>query len=468
MLALRGVSAGPDSPKPHPRHAWLPAFLPADARSVRTDDGELARALADSGAEVPHAGDVDVEIVDSPAALSGAATAAIVRLDRRGSDVGGATAIRVVRRVAHMLRLFASIRRARRALAARGYGELHVATWDRPRSPHLRLPGGRRARRPLALASLAPRNAVVAGYRPPRSRTCLEAAASAAAAYGEVPELGSALVAGSGMLLMAGEGTVLRTAVGPAVGLIEAERTALAALGRSSPPPFVSARVPRPLGGGAHGLAAWSLESRVAGTTTAPPYPQEFLDDCIEFLAGLTSSSGEGSARSLSADATVIARCCPPEQADALAQIARDVEAAIAELPRGLGHGDFAGGNLLATRGRLTGVVDWAKGGPGRLPLLDLLHLRVNIEASRTGLHLGEVVARFLVPWARAGGDELLRRFYERTGLVLEAEQLEAATIAYWIDFIGSELDSYADRARRPVWVEKNVAMVVRSLLAPS
>lgn len=464
MLALRGVSAGPDSPKPHPRHAWLPAFLPADARRIRTGDAELAHALAGSGAEVASAGAVDVEIVESPAALSGAAPVAIVRLDLRGSDIGVATVIRVGRRIARTLRLLAAVRRARRALAARSYGELHVATWDRPRSPYLRLPGGRRAGR--APASLAPRNAVVAGYRPPRSKTCLEAAASAAATQGEAPELGSALVAGSGMLLVAGKRTVLRTAVGPAVRLIEAERTSLAALRRSSPPPYVAERVPRPLGGGAHGLAAWSLESRVAGSATAPPYPQEFLSDCIEFLAGLATSTGEGSAWSPSSNATVIARCCLPEEAHALAEIARDVEDALAELPRGFGHGDFAAGNLLATGGRLTGVVDWAKGGPGRLPLLDLLHLRVNIEASRTGSHLGEAVVRFLVPWARAGGDDLLRRYSECTGLVLQTEQLEAATIAYWLDFTASELDSYADRSERLVWVEKNVALVVRSLLA--
>jgi hypothetical protein len=247
---------------------------------------------------------------------------------------------------------------------------------------------------------------------------------------------------------------------------VEAERAALAALWGATPPPFVSERVPRPLAGENDHFAAWSLETRVAGDATAPPYGGQFLDDCVGFLAALPPAADGERTRSLESDAVVIAQWLPAAQGNALTSLAHEVEAALADVPRGFGHGDFAAGNLLGRDGRLAGVVDWAKGGPGRLPLLDLLHLRANIEAARTRTHLGEVIVQFLLPWAQRGGDRLLSEYRDRAGLTLTVPQLDAAVTAYWLDFIASELAAYADRGRRRAWVEKNVALVAERLLA--
>jgi aminoglycoside phosphotransferase (APT) family kinase protein len=463
MLALPAVGPGADPPKPHPRHAWLPAFLPADARRFRIDDEELASALAASGAEIDDGGPVDAEIVGSPAGVSGTAASAFVRLDRGESDSRGPRALRYARRVRRGLRLRAAILTARRTLAARGYDTRHVGTWDRPRDPHVRLPGA--GRRPRTFSSLLPRHALVAGYRSPRPPSYVEAAVSATAAQTS-PAPSSALVTGSGILVVAREDSILRVAVGPAARLLDAERAALEALWRTPPPPFVSDRVPRPLGGDERGLGAWSLETRASGSATTPPYPRQFLDDCVEFLAELSTVRRSGALASPREDAAVIGRWCGRRQADELAQLAQEVEAALADLPRGFGHGDFAAGNLLGRGGRLSGVVDWAKGGPGRLTLLDLLHLRVNVEAARARAHLGEAIVDFLLPWAQVGGDAALADYEARTAVSLEKPQLEAAAVAYWLDFIGSEIAAYADRGQRRVWVEKNVLLVAERVLA--
>jgi aminoglycoside phosphotransferase (APT) family kinase protein len=124
-------------------------------------------------------------------------------------------------------------------------------------------------------------------------------------------------------------------------------------------------------------------------------------------------------------------------------------------------HGDFWRGNLLAENGRLSGVVDWSAAGTGRLPLLDLLNL---LASAREPKHFGRALVEYLLPWARTGGDELSRAYFERLGLEVGPEGLEALVVAYWLERSARELDSYGDRARRPIWLLENIELVVPEL----
>ena len=133
--------------------------------------------------------------------------------------------------------------------------------------------------------------------------------------------------------------------------------------------------------------------------------------------------------------------------------------------PRGFGHGDFWHGNLVVDGDRLTGVVDWDAAGPGRLPLIDYLHLVANAERTRhRHASLGETIVSFLLPWARNGGDESARRLFSLTaGGHLDAPTLEILVAAYWLDYVAYQLRLYADRGE-PNWFEPNVDSVVEAL----
>src|SRR5215217_2427438 len=78
--ALRSLTmVGVPARRSYPRHNWLPAIVPADARRFRVDDGRLAETLLDAGAEIVD-GDADVAI-GAAATRSGRAGVAIVPLE---------------------------------------------------------------------------------------------------------------------------------------------------------------------------------------------------------------------------------------------------------------------------------------------------------------------------------------------------------------------------------------------------
>ena len=62
-------------------------------------------------------------------------------------------------------------------------------------------------------------------------------------------------------------------------------------------------------------------------------------------------------------------------------------------------------------------MVDWDAAGPGRLPLIDLLHLRHMNEHRPADLDWGPTLVEHLLPWARAGGDDPARDYCRRVGI---------------------------------------------------
>ncbi len=260
---------------------------------------------------------------------------------------------------------------------------------------------------------------------------------------------------------------VLRVAVGPAREHLWHQRDALTALDTSSPPPQIARLVPDQLADGKAGLGDWSLEQRLSGSPPPAQLPPELLEECIGFLVTL-GGLGDNSTptTSPSGDAEAIARALPGDRAQALRRLGSQVEQTLAEVPRIFAHGDFWSRNLLIEDGRLSGVVDWDHGGPGRLPFLDLLQLRLNMIRAGTHQFLGPALVEHLLPWAQAGGDDHSRAYARQIGIEPTVHELETFVLAFWLDRVGHEVSSYADRAERPVWIEQNVDLVLKAIAA--
>jgi hypothetical protein len=314
-----------------------------------------------------------------------------------------------------------------------------------------------------------PLNAVIVGSRKPSTITSFAASVAAAeAAVGHTLRTESVLVSASGVIVASTSDVVLRVAVGPAALRIEEQQAALERLVLEGPSHVVTERIPTTLAVGHAGLAVWSAESRLPGATAPPQLTESLYEDCVEFLAALHEIGHTGAASS-AADAHIVATLCDEQSARAVRELGQALDESLAHLPRSFGHGDFWNGNLLIDdEARLVGVVDWPAAGPGRLPLLDLLHLRANSARELSGRHLGAIVVDDLLPLAQAGGDELLRRACRRIGIELTPRELVNLVGAYWLNAVAHEVadpDRDPDRPTDRRWRQVNVEHVVRALV---
>jgi hypothetical protein len=444
----------------YPRHNWLAAVLPASTRRVRVEDPALASTLAEAGAELVDR-EPDVEIA-SAEGLRGDAAAAIIPLEAVLPE-GGSRPVRALRRTTGFARIRLQARRSQGALERRGYEHLRVVPWEWEQV--VGLPGRRGLSQSLRLPERMPLGALVVGSKRQEPTVFDEALAQAEKESGERIQASWPLVRQGGLVAI-GDTAVLRVAVGPASRELTLLRSALEALAAASPPSTVSARVPRLIAGGRTVLADWSLEQRLPGSVPGAELTPDLLADCVEFLADL-HLAGRGTTtqtESFAELATIVSATCDPEPAVSVQQLGASLDRELGDLPRGFGHGDFWTRNLLTERGRLTGVVDWHLGSPGRLPAVDLLHLRLSAVFQRRRQYLGEALVEQLLPWARSGGDDVLQAYCVRIGIDLDARQLEALVKAYWLTRTARELQIYADRVERPRWLQGNVRTVVRAL----
>lgn len=433
-------------------HGWLPAVVPAGARRFRVDDPELAAALADAGAELVES-DPEVQIVSAGAEIRAGGDVAIVTVVGPESRAGPRL-VRAVRRAAHSLRARLAAARARRGLRRQGYADVSVLYWDLP--DRVRLPGLTEEGPSL------PRYALAVGRRGPREPTALESVLRSAADHELQPKWASTR---AGLVVLGVNGSLLRVAIGPTRAEIDNSVASLEALQAALPPPEVADRVPWPLARGRVGLADWSLERLLAGTQ--PPRAVEglLLDDCLIFLQALARLRGAGDeTHSFAALAGTVQEVCRPETARTLAGIAERLEGQLADVRRCFAHGDFFAGNLLADEGgRLSGVVDWDAAGPGRLPLLDLLHLTLTRSGPFADEDWGRTLLARLLPLARAGGDDEIAHYCGELGLATDPPLLEALVFAYWLDYAAYQLRAHPVRRSQPGWIEGNVERVVRS-----
>jgi aminoglycoside phosphotransferase (APT) family kinase protein len=442
----------------YPRHNWLPAVVAASARRFRVIDPKLAATLKNAGAElVDERPDVEIGPADR---LRGDGHRAVVPLETVVPE-GGRRLVRAVRRSIGFARVQVRGAAVRRAVLERGYGPATAIPWEWEQVIRVQ---DAQPRPPATLAERLPLGVLVVGGEADGPTLLESAIADASRSTLGALEPSWPLVRQSGLVVL-GDAGVVRVAVGPAGRELALARTALEALRASSPPPVVSERIPWLLAEGAAGLAHWSLERRLPGRVAPTHLSENVLADCVEFLAALHAAGrGKDGAESFAHQAAVVSAVTDERGRRAVKALARRLDEALADLPRGLGHGDFWTHNLLVANDRLVGVVDWHSAGTGRLPVVDLLHLRLSAIFQRRRQYLGAALVEHLLPWAHRGGDELVREYCERTSVKVTPTRLENLALAYWLGRTARELELYADRAERPVWLRHNVELVVREL----
>jgi aminoglycoside phosphotransferase (APT) family kinase protein len=437
-------------------YGWLAGVVPAGARRFRVSDPGLAATLRDAGAELVEDAP-DVEIAPS-GGLRGDATLGLVAISPRPA-LPGSRLVRAGLRAGGAIRTRALAELARRRLRRSGYAQTAILGWDFAHAADL--PGFpvRRDR----LAERLPQRALALGRRGAPEPTALQDALTAAAGEAGLDLRAEWASVRSGTVIVVADQAVLRAAVGPARVQLERQADALAALAAGVLPESVSNRLPQLLARGRAGLADWTLERRLAGARPPRELTPALLEDCVAFLVGLHRAPGgaEGG-RSPADDAETVAAVCGPEEAAAVRALAARVESELADVPRGFAHGDFFAGNLLATGDGLSGVLDWDAAGPGRLPATDLFHLQLTGSPYGADEDWGRAVLERILPSARSGGDDAVRRYCRELGFEPDPAVLEPLALAYWLGYAAYQLRTHGHRRHQPSWLERNLSLVLR------
>jgi aminoglycoside phosphotransferase (APT) family kinase protein len=119
-------------------------------------------------------------------------------------------------------------------------------------------------------------------------------------------------------------------------------------------------------------------------------------------------------------------------------------------------HGDFWPGNVLASDGTVTGVVDWDRAQPDQLRLHDLLHLHLFARRLATGDELGEIVVRAV----RRGISHEIGVPADRIALWLDGLPERAAILLYWLRHVSLFIASEGHRDNRR-WRRGNLERVL-------
>jgi len=453
------VAAQGNDPVWYVAHGWLPLVIPADARRLRVTPAGVRHMLAGSAIMlVEQSAEAEIAAATD---LSGDADVAIVPLDAAQPE-GGSRTVRLARRARGFAAVSARAAAVQRRLRSLGFAHVDVLRWDLGHA--VPLPGmpPPRTRR---LAERMPQRAVVVGSGSRPRPTVLDAALRDARERSGLPLRAEWAVMRTTPVVATGE-AIVRVAVGAARTEIDARADALAAIIAAGPDARVAERVPAVLGRGDSGIAEWLLERRLPGTTPAS-LTDALLVDCIEFLVGLQSCGRRGDASGVAVpQAELVAAVCAPADADAARRIAGWVDDVLADVPRGLAHGDFTLRNLLTQGDRLSGVVDWDSSGDNRFPLADVLHLRLDALGLTRPDRLGRAVVGELVPWAAAGGDAVAADYCRRLGFDPTRARLLALVAAYWLDRAAYQVVRFPARARRPEWQRRNVSEALSAFTA--
>jgi hypothetical protein len=158
----------------------------------------------------------------------------------------------------------------------------------------------------------------------------------------------------------------------------------------------------------------------------------------------------------------VVARALPAHAAE-LTEVSDRALDRVGGLPHVAVHGDFWPGNLLVSRGHLTGVVDWdafrASGPAG----VDLLHLVATQERRRRGQQLGpQVLCR---PWSQPRFTSVAGPYWKAVGADPGPGELDALGVLWWLDQVAGTLTRRPAMARDGRWVDVNVTGVLRGIL---
>lgn len=197
---------------------------------------------------------------------------------------------------------------------------------------------------------------------------------------------------------------------------------ARAALALSSLATHGFAEVPRLIARGSVLGASWSLETVVPGTRPRR-LSATLVGDVVALCARLPRAERAVGALEVCGE---LAPALGRQAACALAQALAPWAYAV---PGVALHGDLWSGNLLQTKGRLTGVVDWTAWRPAGLPGVDLLQLFAG-EQLLNGATLAEVyLAR---PWAGEAYRAAAQPYWRALGIEPRTELLDAVGLSWW------------------------------------
>jgi len=219
------------------------------------------------------------------------------------------------------------------------------------------------------------------------------------------------------------------------------------------------ALVPRPIDAGFSAGRSWTTET-VAPGSAPRRLTSELLTDVVAFAAQLAISR---SAITAPRDDLAAMTAVVPGSSVLLNRVATELGTDLARLPAVVQHGDLLLANLLAQRGRLTGVVDWETWHPAGVPGVDLLQLVV-FDGLGLGGDLGSMWrAR---PWHSPMYRRLAQPYFATLGVEIDERLLHAVAVAWWANRIKvlrrrPERRSLFDD---PAWIAANVAVVLESV----
>lgn len=212
--------------------------------------------------------------------------------------------------------------------------------------------------------------------------------------------------------------------------------------------------VPRVLAHGEVGGAAWSAETLLPGRRPRR-VTKPLWDACVELCAALPAADAPDALRD---DVEELAASLP-DLASELRAAGSEAWARLSRLGGAARHGDLWRPNLLAARGDLTGVVDWDAWHPAAAPGVDLLNLWAT---ERHGPGLGDAWRHR--PWRAPELRAATEAYWSRRGLDPAPHDWDAIAVAWWAGQAAASLRRLPHVARRPAWVEGNVAAVLREL----
>lgn len=217
-------------------------------------------------------------------------------------------------------------------------------------------------------------------------------------------------------------------------------------------------QVPRLLGTGVAAGASWSTESVLPGrrpVRVSRPAAQEIVEICSAFPRSDQPASAHRE------DFREVAERFP-RWARLLSEVRADVDDVALAVPSVARHGDLWAGNVLARRGRLTGIVDWDAWHPAALPGTDLLHLLATEEQARTRRPLGEVWTK--EPWRGQEFRSLTSLYWTSMRLVPNDRFLGAVGLAWWACYVAASMRRLPRLAQDDEWIEPNVDRVLEAL----
>ncbi len=367
------------------------------------------------------------------------------------------------------LRALAGARRVERSLKGAGLHSTRLATGDRSRSRYGLGRGGwlKRLRTPVGY--------VLTGSRGQQPASLLQAVlAEAEATTGVSLHRRSTTVFESGKVVMDLRGDdhreyFMRLAAGPSLGPLSAAIVAVHAVAAANPAPVVLDRVVVPRAHGKVGPLRYSLEPNATGT-----HPWRMTNDLwaqsLDFLVELFPLDLSGSEvpeeRSFAEQAARMDGYIDSGERSAMESVVRNLEQRLAGVPRGQGHGDFWGQNLLVERGRLATVLDWEWAARNALPAIDLFDMIALSRRRVRDFTPGERLTEVLLPLARSGGDDRVREYCRRLELPHDAATLEALAVAYWLNRVARQLAPLSVFPQREGWAERNLRHPIRELTA--